>query len=598
MTDATPELQTGGLRVLPSGQPISPELSRRWLQALYETPLLFSGILDADGLVLDANQLAVEGCGLVRDQVLGRPFWECGWWSPDPLVAAQVRQWCEQCLATGTAVRAKSDYFDGDGGRRIVDIALSPVVDKSGGVPYLVATGLDITAAESVARERQRRLAAEAASLRGAEQASARQLVHAEQVQVRAVQRLQQLVAATFAFAAASTIDELVNDVVDRGVGVLGADSGMVAVREGDRLVVTVSTGLAHLPDWSQPLDSDLPMATVARAGERLLLPSRAARLRFSAETSERYGATRRDAWAFFPLRSGGRLLGSLAVGWREEREFSDDELTLLEAFSAQCGQALDRIRRHQDERTTAQQVARLAEALQLSLLTRPPTTDGMDIAVRYQPAAEQAKVGGDFYDAFVDAAGATVIAVGDIAGHDTDAAAAMAQIRNLLRGLAYDSTDGPATLLRRLDEALEGLRVRVLATALLARVEPAGPAGRRLVWASAGHLPPMVRDPDGAVTVLDARPGIMLGVRPGTPHPEYTTAIPYGSMLLLYTDGLVERRDEDLDDSIRELSVLYASTRGQSAERTCDTLLRDRATRGEDDIALLTAYIRPGPPG
>jgi PAS domain S-box-containing protein len=582
---------SGGLRALPGGMPISPELSRRWLQALYETPLLYSGILDAHGRLLDGNRLAIEGCGYVREQVLGQVFWEGGWWAPDPRVAAQVRQWCEQCLSTGEALRVRHEYFVADGTRRAVDLAFSPVVDRSGGVSYLVVSGLDITDAELATRERQRRLDTETQALRTAEL----QLAYVERQQARAVQRLEQLVDATLAFAAANTIDELVNDVVERAVNVLGADAGMVAVRSDDWLTVTASASLDHLPDWSQPLDSDLPMAHVARTGTRLLLPTRAARAAFSANAGRRYGETGRDAWAFFPLSPGGRLLGSLAVGWREEREVSDDEVSLLEAFSAQCGQALERIQHQQAERTTAQRVARLAEALQVSLLTRPPTPDGLEIAVRYQPAAELAKVGGDFYDAFVDASGATVIAVGDIAGHDTAAAAAMAQIRNLLRGLAYDTDDSPADVLRRLDIALAGLRVSVLATALLARIGPPGVDGqRRLVWSSAGHPPPLLREPGGAgARVLYADPGVMLGVHPGSKRTDATVPLAPGSMLLLYTDGLVERRDEDLDRSIQALRALLARTGDQSAEHTCDTLLRQCVTGGDDDIAMLAVRVR-----
>ena len=576
MIDPVADTWPDSLLVLPGGQRVSVELARRWLQALYETPLLFSGILDADGRLLDGNKLAVEGCGFRREQVLGRRFWDCGWWNRDPVVADQIRSWCTRCLDTGTALRARSDYFVHDGSRRVVDIALSPVIDVEGGVPYLVATGLDITDAEEAVQERQRRL----------------DMV--EHGQAWAVKRLQQLVGATLAFAAADTIDELVNDVVERAVGVLGADAGMVAVRAEDWLAVTVSESLGHLPDWSQPLDSDLPMASVARSGRRLLLPTRAARVEFSAEAGHRYGQTGRDAWAFFPLRSGHRLLGSLAVGWRAERAFTDDEVTLLEAFAAQCGQALERIQHQQAERSTALRVARLAEALQLSLLTRPPAPAGLEIAARYLPAAELAKVGGDFYDAFVDASGATVLAVGDIAGHDTAAAAAMAQIRNLLRGLAYDTADGPARVLSRLDATLAGLGVDVLATALVARIGAAvGPGGgRRLVWSSAGHPPPLLRDRDGTVTVLEDPPDLLLGVRPTARRTEHEVAVPGGATLLLYTDGLVERRDQDLDESIAGLCAILRRTGQQSPDQTCETVLRHRQTEGEDDIALLAVHV------
>ena len=83
------------------GAPIPANISARWFHALYETPLVFSGILDAQGRVLDANLLSVEGCGLVRDEVIGRPFWECGWWNRDPELARQIRDWCSEAVASG-----------------------------------------------------------------------------------------------------------------------------------------------------------------------------------------------------------------------------------------------------------------------------------------------------------------------------------------------------------------------------------------------------------------------------------------------------------------------------------------------------------------
>ncbi len=158
-----------GVSTFEVGTPVSPGVAERWFRALYDSPLMFSGILDARGRVLDANRLSVEGCGLVRTEVMSRPFWECGWWSPDPVVAGQVRAWCEQALATGAPIRARSRYFLGDGSERMVDLALYPVAedDRAGAVcSYVVATGSDITDSVAAQEEHVGRLAVEAETLR------------------------------------------------------------------------------------------------------------------------------------------------------------------------------------------------------------------------------------------------------------------------------------------------------------------------------------------------------------------------------------------------------------------------------------------------
>src|SRR5829696_9794012 len=106
-------------------------LAERWFHALYETPLLFSGMVDTDGRVLDANRLSVEGCGFDRDLVIGQRFWECGWWTrpEDPELARHVRAWFAEAVGTGEPVRVTSHFYVACGDRRIVDLSLQPVGD-------------------------------------------------------------------------------------------------------------------------------------------------------------------------------------------------------------------------------------------------------------------------------------------------------------------------------------------------------------------------------------------------------------------------------------------------------------------------------------
>ncbi|WP_241037526.1 SpoIIE family protein phosphatase [Blastococcus litoris] len=241
-----------------------------------------------------------------------------------------------------------------------------------------------------------------------------------------------------------------------------------------------------------------------------------------------------------------------------------------------------------------SRRVAQAAETLQRSLLTDPPAHDHLELAVRYVPAARESQVGGDWYDVFQQPDGSTTLVIGDVVGHDTAAAAGMGQLRGLLRGIAYDSADGPAAVLSRLDSAVEGLGLGTMATVLVGRVEEADGA-TRLRWASAGHLPPVLTGPDGRTQLLTGgRPGLLLGVDPSTTRTEHVSPVEPGSTLLLYTDGLVERRDQVFDDGIELLGRVLTDLRDRPVEQLCDELLdRLLPERAEDDVALVAVRLR-----
>ncbi|MFL6130424.1 MAG: SpoIIE family protein phosphatase [Mycobacteriales bacterium] len=549
-------------RVVDAGGPSGAALVTAWFRALYEAPLLFSGILDQQGRLLDANELSVEGCGLDRDEVIGRPFWDCPWWNQEPEVSMRVRGWCERSLRTGESLRAPSRYFLGDETPRMVDLSLVRVRGDEGTMPLLVACGLDITDALA-AREAER----------------------------RADERLHRLVRVALELAGAKTLDDLTEIVVDRALPVLGADGGAVAVREPpDRLRLAVSDRLGEhvrVRYGDLPLDSPLAGPYSARTGERLLLPTRASGLAFCAEMGSVYEDTERLAWACLPMRAGGRLLGALLACWREEREFGADEVGILDAFAAQCAQALDRIQHLQARREAALVGPRRSGPPQRSLLAPPPDGGSRWIAARHRPAAQEGQIGGDWYDAFGTAAGATILVVGDVTGDDRTGAA-MGQLRDLLRGLAYDSDDSPAVLLARLDRALHGLEVDTLATAVLVRVERPEAGIHRLRWSNAGHLPPLLREPDGTVQVLADTHDLLLGIRPGIERTERALDLPAGSSLLLYTDGLVDCRQTVIDDGIRRLARLFAELGDRAPGEVGDALLAASGAANEDDVALL----------
>jgi len=293
------------------------------------------------------------------------------------------------------------------------------------------------------------------------------------------------------------------------------------------------------------------------------------------------------------PLRGRGRTLGLLTLYFRADSAPSDEDVSTAQDVADRAGLALDNARLY-----SAQQ--QLAEGLQRSLLTQPPETDHAQIAVRYLPAAEAARVGGDWYDAFLQPRGTTMLVIGDVVGHDTAAAAAMGQLRGLLRGIATYSDAGPVEVLRGLDASMATLQAKTLATAAVARFEQTPDeldrGVTRMRWANAGHLPPLVINPDGSVAELAAwRGDLLLGVDADACRRESVVTLDRGSTVLLYTDGLIERRDADLDDGMVRLRDTVIELAGRPLDELLDELI-ERLVHGrpEDDVALVAVRLRP----
>jgi PAS domain S-box-containing protein len=291
------------------------------------------------------------------------------------------------------------------------------------------------------------------------------------------------------------------------------------------------------------------------------------------------------------PLRGRGRMLGLLTLYSRDHTFGREDDLSTAQDIADRAGLALDNARLYR-----AQQ--QLAEGLQRSLLTDPPEPDHAEIVVRYVPAAEAARVGGDWYDAFLQPGGATMLVIGDVVGHDTEAAAAMGQLRGLLRGIATYSDAAPAEVLRGLDASMTTLQMRALATAAVARFEQTPEELERGItrmrWANAGHLPPLVINPDGTVAELASWTGdLLLGVDAGTVRRESVVTLDRGTTVLLYTDGLIERRDADLDSGMVRLREAVMELAHLPLQDLLDTLL-ERLVDGhpEDDVALVAVRL------
>ena len=292
------------------------------------------------------------------------------------------------------------------------------------------------------------------------------------------------------------------------------------------------------------------------------------------------------------PLRARGALLGVVAFSRSERPEaFTADDLILAEELTAKAAVAIDNARRYSRERTTAL-------TLQRSLLLQQlPSQEAVEVASRYLPAGTDAEVGGDWFDVIPLSGARVALVVGDVVGHGLHAAASMGRLRTAVRTLA-DVDLPPDELLTHLDD---------LVIHLTSDLRPAGhfqptgefgatclytvydPVSRRLTLASAGHPLPLIISPDGTRTPVDAQPGPPLGIG-GLPFEATELELPEGSLLTLYTDGLVESRERDVDQRIAELlRVLnYSAT---SLESLCDTVLDAMLPeRRTDDAALLLA--------
>ncbi len=351
------------------------------------------------------------------------------------------------------------------------------------------------------------------------------------------------------------------------------AELRLAALTSTAPLVAALASGkVIEVPDVTEAVGRTLPPGPVREAFETLA-PATAVALGLTAH---------------------GRTVGAMSVYRSADRDPMDPEdVEVVHQLAGRVALALDSAALQEQHR-------RMAEDLQRSLLTDPPQPDHADIAVRYSPAVQAAQVGGDWYDAFLQSDGTTVLAIGDVVGHDTKAAAAMGQLRGLLRGIAWRNAAGPVQVLRDLDGAIEGLQLHTLATAAVARLErTGGEPGRgetRLRWSNAGHPPLMVRHADGGVVVLDTqRADLMLGVAADAPRREHEVLLQPGATVVLYTDGLVEGRDLPLDDGVARLAGLLAELGDLPLGELLDQIVdRLRPQGSEDDVALVAVRLHP----
>ncbi|MFS8197857.1 SpoIIE family protein phosphatase [Streptomyces sp. CWNU-52B] len=505
--------------------------------------------LDLQGSVVFANAAAAELLGLPVSALLGNRLWASVPWLDDPVYEDRYRAALVSQRATSfVAMRPPADWLS---------FRLHPGTD---------GLSLRITRARAVARE------GHAAFQHGE---TYTRLVTISQVlslagaltEAVGVRDVVQLVA-----------DEIAPAVGSRGLVMLGSEAGRMHVlgHHGypDPRVVERFDGipLTERTPGTHALLSGVPAFFASRRELGDLYPE----LDLAADDME--------AWAFLPLIASGRPVGTCVLAYAAPHPFPADERAVLTSLSGLVAQALDRARLYDAKH-------RLAQGLQAALLPPSlPALPGIEAAARYLPATRGMDIGGDFYD-LIPTGGRTAAVIGDVQGHNVAAAGLMGQLRTAVR--AYTTVgQSPGDVMGSTNRLLIDLGSELFASCVYLRLDP---ARGRVVTARAGHPPPLLRTPDGRVRVLDLAGGPLLGIDAAADYPTTEVALPPGSLLVLYTDGLVESPGVDIEDALAGVAERLAEIGDRPLDEVADSLVRHSGTAEQrvDDVALLLLRAR-----
>ncbi|OAR22051.1 PAS sensor protein [Streptomyces sp. ERV7] len=504
--------------------------------------------LDIDGRVEYANQAAADLLGVPVERLLGTPPWVTLPWLNDPMYEDRYR---------AALLSQRITSF----------VALHPPGDWLSFRLYPSTTGLSVRITRARATPRGGRPQRDAGEGPG------------------------RLVTISHVLSLASALTEAVGvrDVID-----LVADEIMPAVGSRTLVMLGSSGGRLHVlgqrgyedPSVVERFDG-MPLSAHT-PGVRALLTGVPGFYESRGQLERLYPVRYATpdgmaAWAYLPLIASGRAVGTCVLGYAEERAFTAEERAVLTSVGGLIAQALERARLYDAKH-------RLAHGLQEALLPHTlPDLPGLEVAARYLPATQGMDIGGDFYDLLpVGSAAAAVI--GDVQGHNVTAAGLMGQVRTAVR--AYTAVgQSPGRVMESTNRLLVDLAAERFASCIYLHLDTA--RGRALL-ARAGHPQPLLRDPDGRVRPLDLAGGPLLGIEADAVYPTTEVPLPPGSVLALYTDGLVEVSGVDLDESVAAVADRLAEVGGRPLEEVADSLVRHvQETQGRsDDVALL--LLRP----
>ena len=404
-------------------------------------------------------------------------------------------------------------------------------------------------------------------------------------------QRVQALTNLTADLGAAKSVSQALDALLRSPVCSLRATTAAVGLLDetGGHLRITHAGDLTreftdryHLVSIGSPV----MLAETARTNQRMVVPDTAAvDARFLPEVADNAAAVR--ACILEPLHAdGGAVMGALGLGWPSPREISTADAALIMQVAAIISRAVARI-------SVAEREHQIAMSLQERLLSLGVTSPSAAVSAVYQPAGEIMRVGGDWYTATPLGVKRIGISAGDVVGHGLPAATVMSQLRSAL-GAAALATNDPAAVIDLLDRYAQTLDDAAFATVAYAIIDTA--AGT-VSYACAGHPYPLVVGPEGTVTWLhDGRrpPLAVRSFKPPSGAPTGGVALPPGSLFLLYTDGLIERRSEPLEKGFARLTAAAASCAKLPASQACRDII-SQMTPGQgyaDDVAIIA--VRP----
>ncbi|MFG3547572.1 SpoIIE family protein phosphatase [Streptomyces sp. NPDC047725] len=530
-------------------------------------------LVDEQGHILAVNSRAVELLGRRAEDMAGQDAHELLHRGPQGQQMPATRCGMRQAFHARHPAHAEEDYFArADGSVLPISWFLTPYAGTGREAHTLV-----------IFHPRKQAPCAEPAPERSAEPMSE-------------LERLALLAETTTQVTSTLNVDETLRRLVALVLPRLADWAVIDLITEHEEVwrtsVVHVDEGrLVHREDLEGPMppvpeESPMPLSRALRGvASALVAPDTYQRTPDSGIAVEQrhlFEVTGIRSAVIVPLRGTREVLGALTLGRADKPgEFSASDLPLIEDIARRAGLALDNARLYQRQRA-------VAETMQNHLLPQMPRVPGLQMAVRYLPAPDASQVGGDWYDAFTLSDGATALAVGDVVGHDLEAAAGMAQLRNMLRAYAWSQQAPPSRIVERLDEAIMPITDVSMATLVFARVIRTDDGTWELSWTNAGHPPPLLVTRDGLTDYLTDGHSLLLGTGLSTSRPDATLPLPPGSTLLLYTDGLIEAPGRTLDEGMERLRQHAAALAHRPLPSFADQLLRRVQPPGLDDVALL----------
>ncbi|MET1072966.1 MAG: SpoIIE family protein phosphatase, partial [Umezawaea sp.] len=404
------------------------------------------------------------------------------------------------------------------------------------------------------------------------------------------------LLTAAQALAGARNLEQVRHQVSDL---VSGDDAptyvGLVVVeKDGSMRRVVDARWPVDGEDGVRTYTVDAPLATAKAVRERRLVwypdPESIAR-DFTPWTVELYGRMGLHAVVCAPLVGMREILGVLLFGWDSAHELEAGEREVITTIAAYTAQALERIR-------LLEHRAGVARELQEAMLTELPEVPGLRMAAHYLPSAIDEAVGGDWYDAIRLPTGTLAVTVGDITGHDVHASTLMGQVRSMLRQAAWCLPgSGPGAAVDSLESALAGIPVAAHGTLVHLHLTPHDDGSGRwdLARTNAGHPEPILVAPDGSVSLLGGH-GMLFGFPEFLtgPRTDHHIVLEPGSTVVLHTDGLVERRGVDYDDSVAALCEQLGTLAGKPPQDVVDSVIARLTAAGQadDDVVVLVIGV------